>query len=517
MTQSYHILVGAAGVAEPLPRGNPAELQRVKRHAPDPDGKPLQGRRFESAESNRLNQAHWSRAYGRPINEDLAEHLETIRTRATYEAGNNTTIEGVINTHVTDVVGRTGPILQITSSDDDYNAWAEAVWRAWWKRPCVNRKTSGVERLRQWVRNMWLCGEFFDQLVTRTDYPGQIKLRLLPVHPRRVGTPATSAADPNVVLGVKFTDDGDPLGYFVQTFTRYGVYELLGTEYREIAARDMLHGFSAVEEDQARGVPWLNSSLPQAARARDYDEAVLDAAENAAQQSLWFYTRHPDAQYLALNETAALEKGNTVSTAPPGYEPYQLQPTQPSAQYTEYRCERQRDIGRPRGMPLMMVRLDSSRHNYSSARFDGQSYARQLLAFQGWLEDVGLNTLVDLVLREAELAEGRQRPADFLALWTWPALPHVDRLKEANADRTDMLNRTRSWSQIVTANGDDPDEVFARHVADEKRFREVGLPLPPSLSDDAKLLDPQEPDEPLPPAEPAAAPPAKNGRVFHVV
>ena len=440
-------------------------------------------RRFESAETTRLNQSRWSTANGAPINEDLAESLETARARAAYEAINNPTIEGVINTYVTDVVGKHGPTLQIKSSDTAYAAKREAVWRTWWKRPCTNRKLSGGGRLRQWIRSYWICGESFDQLVSKPTYAGAVKLRLLPIHPRRVGTPMTSAGDGQIVLGVQFTEDGDPVAYHVQKYTRFGAYQLTAGETQKVPAALMIHGFLPVEEDQARGIPWLNSALGAAAELRDYDASVLNASHNAARQATWLYTDREDAPFVKVNATEEIEEGDFISTCPPGYKPMGLQPSQPQAVYIDYRGERQRDIGRPVGMPLMMVRLDSSGHNYSSARFDGQSYARQIGFFQGHLEGVALDPLEEAVAREAELAgELPPPPQDMSKQWSWPPLPHVDPKKEVEAITARMENRTLTWSEAVIAEDKDPDEVLKQHERDRERFEKAQIPFPPSLA-----------------------------------
>ena len=59
-------------------------------------------RRWESAETNRLNGAHWQTVQTTAdINDDLVEDLQTLQRRCRYEAQNNTLIEGAIETHTT--------------------------------------------------------------------------------------------------------------------------------------------------------------------------------------------------------------------------------------------------------------------------------------------------------------------------------------------------------------------------------------------------------------------------------
>ncbi len=80
---------------------------------------------------------------------------------------------------------------------------------------------------------------------------------------------------------------------------------------------------------------------------------------------------------------------------------YALQTSHPNAQNSEFRKERSRDLGRPAGMPLMQIRLDSSGHNYSSARFDAQTYQKANRIIQGSLGRHRVYPVVALVLIEA--------------------------------------------------------------------------------------------------------------------
>jgi hypothetical protein len=92
------------------------------------------------------------------------------------------------------------------------------------------------------------------------------------------------------------------------------------------------------------------------------------------------------------------------------------QPAATDNEYIDYRSERQRDVGRPVGMPLMSVRLDSSKHNYSSARFDAQVYRRGVSKVRGWLKLRVLDRLVNIIAREAQLYATANPRWEFAAL-----------------------------------------------------------------------------------------------------
>jgi len=466
---------------------------------------PLRIRRWEAAETNRLNSAQWSQVTGQSINADLESYLETIRTRATYEAANNPFVDGVISTHCDDVVGPDGPVCQVLSDDEIYNQAAERIVRDWFRAPCPNPKTSGVAMLKLWVRDLWSSGEFLAQRVTR-NVSGPVTLGVKPIHPRRLGTPADLYGDADVVMGVRLTRDGVPTQYYVSEPTRFGAYELETSKFTPVPADMMIHEFLTREEDQVRGVPWLASCLQAIADLRQYDAEVLEAARQAANQAVFLAATGPDVDYMPVNESEEIERG-TISTCPPGWQPYMLNPTQPSTQYVDFRKERQAEIARAVGMPLMMVRLDSSNHNYSSARFDGQIYARATASIQRFLGGTArmrgvLYELVDEVLREAELAKAlppRPEGCDFAFLW--PSTPHVDPKKEAEAERVQLENGSLAYGDLLAGRGLDEDETIAKRKRSQEKLEKAGLPPLPTAAakaaptDDAKPDDEDETDE----------------------
>jgi lambda family phage portal protein len=426
--------------------------------------------------------------------------LERLRARAAYEVANNPILEGAIATYSNDVAGRNGPRLQVQSDDPAYNAALEAVWKAWFCEPDVAGKLGGVEYLRLWVRRLWDAGEFLAQKVTarRTTPEQPISLRLKGIHPRRLYTPPAHAGDADVVMGVRQSPDGEPLAYYVSDPLRMGAYLLDVGRYTEVAPANVIHRFLVMEEDQARGVPWLATPLQTTADLRDFDAQVLDAARQAADQAVYWYTDHPDAPFMSVNESVEIER-RTQSTGPPGWKPMQLSPTQPAPNYIQYRRERHAELGRPANMPLMMLRLDSSDHNYSSARFDGQVYLRGLQALEGWLERRTLNGLVDDVDREARVyaaanprwehaAALRKRPARVTYRWVWPVPPHVDPQKEAAAERTRMENGTLPYADACAANGYDEDEVIESRRRTNEKLKAAGLPPLPSASQPGQQL-----------------------------
>lgn len=455
-------------------------------------------RSWEAAKTTRLNSDQFGRDHGEPLNQKLSLDLETLRNRCLAEAERNGWIEGMICSHVNSVVGVDGPALQIHSDSEDFNTAAEKVWSDWWEKPDYNEQLSGADLLRQAVRSLWTCGEFVWHLTSAAETPeADIRLRLQDIHPKRLRSPLLGSYDTTAVgLGVKRDDQGKPLAYYVDDFL---VSEQLGAtaSSREIAAEFIIHGFKQREPGQIRGVPWLAPGLQVAADLRCYNDQVMDAARAAADMSIVLYTDHPDAPYVAVNETVAIQR-RTMRTLPPGWKPTQVTAQQPGSTYKEYVRERLRELGRPVNMPLMMVLLDSAEHSYSSARFDGQLFNRGVAADQRWICRVALNRLVRMVLREAQLAgKVPAAPQSYDTVWTWEAAPHVDPTKESQADQTNLELGVTTLAEVCAARGKDWEQVIDQRVREKAALETAGLPLGP-YADKPAPMQQQSGQQPTP-------------------
>ncbi|UCG33291.1 MAG: phage portal protein [Phycisphaerales bacterium] len=432
-------------------------------------------RRWESGKTNRLNSAHWTPVTGQTINQDLKSYLETIRTRAEFEVATNSLAEGAINTHQVDMVGENGPLLQVLSDNPDYNAKLEEVWADFWENPDINGQLPGPELLKLWLRTLWTAGEFVAQVVTDRSAKGTIRTRLHNLNPRRLGTLDTTAIDDKVIMGVERTATGKPIAYHIDKSPETDLSQT--PKVVRILAKNIIHEFHHLEAGQARGIPWLSASLQDVADLRDYDNEVLDAARAAADSGNLIHTTHPDVEPVVVEESCEIER-RTNTVLPPGYTATQMTPQQPSTQYNDYHDELVRRLGSYVAMPLMIIKHDSRKHNYSSARFDDQGYNRANKTLQGWLARRVLNRLVEMVATEAERAGVLKRPERVKYKWTWPARPHVDDQKEAKGSSERLANCTSSLRDECAALGKDWEELIEQQGREKKALEAQELPSP---------------------------------------
>ncbi len=445
--------------------------------------------RWDSKVTDRMNQAHWAKVTGLPINAELAYAGNWLRAQAEYEISSNPVMEGMLNTFKTDVVGPEGPHYRVTSSDPAYNAAREKIWRHWARHAGANRQLSLVEILSGGVGALWKAGEFGWQLVNDAAAPGPIQMRVLPIHVHRLMTPPEMLGDPDVALGVRRDANRNPVEYYVSEPYLFGAFEVYTGEFYRVKYEDFVHGYRLDEEDQVRGVPWLASCLDTVAQLRDWDKAMLDAAEMIAKTGVLWQLKNPDsgAPVQVQPGTSTPVQRGVHTFGPPGYEGEQLAPTQPSSDQQSWRAEKKAEIGRGVNMPAMILNLDSSKHSYSSARFDNQPYWRFVATVQNWLARIALDRLEAVVVREAQLAgELDEAPDECEHSWGWIKPPQIDPTKEATSERFYLQNQTIAWSDAVIAQGEDPDRVLETLKRDRDRLAEAGLPTIPGIPDPSK-------------------------------
>lgn len=441
-------------------------------------------RRYEVGDTDRLNQGHWTYAQDESLNAWLSEQLPTIRGRATYETKNNGILKGMIATHAEDIVGPDGPTLQVMSDDDRYSEALEELWRQWFYAPTHLPNISGASLLKLWIKSLWKQGGFLAQLITDDQAEGSVKLRLRPMHTRRLGTPAQLAGNDLVYHGIEYDQIGRPTRYWIQQQRGIGTGYVNVTSYDPIPADLIIHEYVRDEEDQGLGDPWLSPSLQPAADLRDYDDSVQDAARQLADNTPVLKATGQDVVTWTNPETMTRER-RVVPMLPPGWEAQWPNATQPAAQYPDFRGERMREFGRPVGMPLMLIRLDSSKHNYSSARFDSQVYDRAVEGLQYWISGSEnsygtLNRLLDEIAREARFSvpELRNKPPKVVYEWTWPKRPHVDPAKEASGYQIGLQTGTTTEIDVLSSMGTTLERHIAKKIRVAREYEAAGLDPP---------------------------------------
>ena len=192
-----------------------------------------QVRRWDGANTHRLNAAQFEDVTGRTINEDLVSALPVLMARCSYEASTNPTIEGMIDTHAIDIVGPDGPQWQVLPADPGrlsnnkvlqeqftvYAAAAEEVIKDWFAMPDLNGELSGVDILSMDIHQQWTAGNSVVQIVEDDSIRSRraIHLRWHPIHAERVFNNRIYGLNngTRVTLGMERTKTGKRTKYHV--------------------------------------------------------------------------------------------------------------------------------------------------------------------------------------------------------------------------------------------------------------------------------------------------------------
>lgn len=294
----------------------------------------------------------------------------------------------------------------------------------------------------------------------------------------------------DVVMGVEVNKTGQPQQYWIRD-------DYYSGKSRPVSASLIHHGFRRRFAGQLRGIPILAAGLQPVADLRDYETQVMDAARAAADQAVWLVTDHPDSKYVQLKPTDSWQiHRRTARAAAPGWKPMSVASTQPAATHHNFKEDKERDIGLAAEMPLMILRHDSSKHNLSSARYDGVRYSRSISRIQAWFNRRILNAALYRLVALSRL-DGTLRidaPKLLQLRWAWPKPPSNDPFKEAMAARIRLENGTSSLSEEIGMSGGRPDQVLDQRQRDNETLKELELPqivgsIPTDVADYLTLLN----------------------------
>ncbi len=447
--------------------------------------------RYDAAQTTDENRRHWAMADGLAADQaNSAQVRRTIRNRARYEAGNNGFAAGICHTLANDTVG-TGPRLQLTRIGGAEARLVERLFAEWAEAIGLADKL----RVMRFARAV--DGEVFGLLHSNRHLAVPVQLDLRPIEADLIGSPGIEWPSANTVDGIVLSDDGIPLAY---QLLRQRPGEAASSQL--IPAAAMVHALVTTRPGQHRGVSEFTPTLHIFAMLRRYTQAVLAAAETAADFAAVLYTDAPaggEADAVEPMDRLPIDK-RSMTTMPAGWKVEQFHPEQPTSNHEQFLHANLVEAARPWSMPLIIALGDSSNANFASGRLDQQVYYKALKVDQArWARQV-LNRVFAAWITEARLLDGflperlRAPGADWSHQWFWDGHEHVDPQKEANAQATRLASRTTTLADEYAKKGQDW-EVQIRQIAHEQQeLRRLGL----------------QPASVLPSAAPPAAPPAAD-------
>jgi capsid protein len=452
--------------------------------------------RFDTQYTTEENRRHWAMADGMSVDASASWLVRrTLRIRSRYEFHNNSYLMGICRTVANYVVG-TGPRLQMLTPDKALNAQIEDLWNEW-AREIRLADTLWLMRLARLYN-----GESFALLRTNPRLECPVKLDVFQVEADQVSSPLFGlypAQYPDQYFdGLVLDPYGRPLEYHVlrQHPGAYGAFVILGYQFDTWPAQYVLHDYKRIRPGQQRGIPELVPALSLIAKLRRYTDAVVAAAETAADIALAVETQGPadpteDSGGTAMNAFDTVEFRPRMGTVlPDGYRISQIKAEQPTTTFDMFTNMLLREICRCLDLPAIFASLDARDANMSSAYVVTQPFARCIE-----VDRAGYNLLLDRILdeflTEAIRVPGAlpgELPDEFPHHWMWPSIGnHADPDKVASAQQIRLSSGTTSIPREFAKDGLDweaeqeqdaksmgLDLIEYRRLLVQKRFGSLG-------------------------------------------
>lgn len=433
--------------------------------------------RFDAAESLD-DRRHWANADWFSMDGALTPVARrTIRNRARYERLNNSYLAGICETLAHDLIG-TGPRLQLDTGDQGADRVIERDWYDWtW-----NVDLAG--KLRTMRQSKLIDGEAFAMFFTNPRLNG-VQLDVKLVEAEMVATPIgmyvpNTTPEGSIVDGLEFDDVGNVIAYKVLKYHPGSNYRVSNFEFNRVPAENMVHWFTRIRPAQHRGLSEVAPAIRLFAQLRRYTDAVIAAAETAADFAAFLHTNSPAAEVDDVDAFAEMpiEKRSLV-TLPEGWDVSQLKAEQPTAQFGDFRRNIVGEIARCLQIPYNIAALDSSSYNYASGRMDHQIYAATQRVQRDELGRVMLDPLLRAWLDEAILLgmvpRGLPPINEWVWAWVWDGKEHVDPSKEASAAETRLRTHTTTLAHEYAKQGKNWESELRQRAAEVALMKELNL------------------------------------------
>jgi lambda family phage portal protein len=264
-----------------------------------------------------------------------------------------------------------------------------------------------------------------------------------------------------------------------------------------VPASEVLHIFRCTRPGQMRGVPLVTPALVRMFLLDQYDDAELERKRIAAMFAGFITSATPeDVIPIDGIDTSApqenvglsgLEPG-TMQTLLPGEDIKFSEPADVGGTYEAYQYRQQLALFSSLGIPYSVCTSDLRRANYSSLRGSIVEFRRKLEQFQHnivvfqmcvpiwrrWLDTAVLAQAIPLGASEYLAARSEYHRAK----WIPQRNDWVDPLKDRQAEKLAVDAGFKSRSDVVEAEGSDPEENDRRIAADKEREEALDLVFP---------------------------------------
>ena len=416
---------------------------------------------------------------GGSADEDIHEHLPTLRQRSRDLYMGVPIATGAIKTMRTNIVGW-GLRLKsqvdyefLKLNEDEARALKQKIEREfslWADSPeCNIERLDNFYELQQLVFiNCLLSGDVIVTLpvTKRVNMPYDLRINLIEAD--RLSTPFNKLDDKNITSGVETNSDGEVVAYHISknhplstTINAEDKWTRIEARGKETGRRNVLHIMNRERIGQLRGTPFLSPVIESLKQLGRYTEAELTAAVVAGFFSVFIEkesasSENPVGEVIPTEQQVDRADENSLELAPgaiidlnPGEKANAQNPGRPNGGFDAFVIAMCRQIGTALEIPyeILVKHFTSS---FSASRGALLEFWKSVRMYRAWLASDFCQPIYEEWFYEA-VAKGRINAPGFLsdpiirkayfgAEWNGPAQGLLNPVQEVNAAEKRVQN-----------------------------------------------------------------------------
>lgn len=442
---------------------------------------------------------------GESVNSQIARYGKTLVTRSRYLCQNNPYAAAARASYVANMIGagiKPASLVEDRAKREVINK----AWLRWTDEADADGLTDFYGLQAQAAGQMFEAGECFVRIRRRREQDGlsvPMQLQVLPAE-MLPSDNAQDLGDGRVILqGVEFDAIGRRVAYhFLRRHPGDSADPRMNSgEVVRVPADEVLHLFAPDYPGQVRGIPHLAPVITKLALLDQYDDAELDRKKTAALYAGFVTSPAPEeAGLLGDEETAddgvamvGLQPG-TMQTLLPGEDIKFSDPADVGGSYEAFQYRNLLAIAAGMGIPYSAMTGDLRQASYGSQRAGLLEYRRRLeqtqhavMVFQFcravWRQWFDTAAMVGAIDGDVDRRDVK---------WITPRWDWVDPKKDREAEIMAINAGLKARSDVIEAEGYDPEEVDARIAADREREAGMGLSFKSELPDQPRAINPED-------------------------
>lgn len=480
---------------------------------------------YDGGRRDRRATKNWRPGQG-SADADTLPDLPNLRGRTRDLARNVPIAAGAIATKCTGVLGD-GLRLQ-ASIDHDALGIAEEVADAMereqereWALFCRSADFTKVMHFDEMqalsLRSADESGDVFLFRRFRKDVGDVYGTKLQIIEADRVSNPGYRSDTDEISGGVEINANGVHVAYHVSN-RHPGALRQKGLKWQRVPSRSadgvplVIHLFERLRPEQTRGTPYLSPVIELIKQLGNYSDAEVMAAVISAMFTLAIESNPDENDTPIVGETDSslddnevkLGNGAIISLAP-GEKANAINPSRPNANFDPFVTAMCRQIGVALELPYELL-IKHFTASYSASRAALEMAWQYFRKQRSWFARRVCQTAYEWMMEEA-VASGRlNRPGFFEdplarmayleANWIGPSRISLDPLKEANADKVDVLELgVKTREQVCLERTGGQIEKKSAQLVKERALLVDAMPEPVSAREPAQNAQSNDPED----------------------